>query len=89
MQMAGESNSQRIKREGVVKLLTIVLITLIILMAVLLSALNAEPVYLNNYFGKSAFPLLLLLVMALIRGLMLSVLSCLSMIFSVKRDNEG
>lgn len=69
------------------KLLTLVLITLIILMAVLLSVLNAEPVYLNYYYGKSAFPLFLLLELAFIMASMLGVLSCLSIIFRVKREN--
>jgi len=69
-----------------VKLLTIVLITLIILMAALLSVLNAEPVYLNDY-EKAAFLLFLLLVLALIMGSIRGLFSFFSIIFRVKREN--
>ena len=69
------------------KLLTIVLITTAIIGSILFSVLNTDPVYLNYYYGKSAFPLFLLLAVAFIIGSVLGVLSCLSIVIRMKREN--
>lgn len=71
------------------KLLTIVLITLIILMAVFFSVLNAEPVYLNDNYGKAALPLFRLLALAFVMGSILGLPSCLSIIFGIQRENAS
>lgn len=69
------------------KLLTIVILTLVILVAIFFAVLNTESVNLDYYFGKSELPLSLLIVISLSIGALLGILTCLSIIIRIKREN--
>ena len=72
---------------GTVKLLGIVIITLIALLVVLFTVLNAEPVVLNFYYTKTTYPLSLVIVVVLIVGAVMGVMASVREIIRLKRDN--
>jgi putative membrane protein len=72
---------------GPVKLLGIVIITLIALVVAVFTVLNAEPVELNFYYAKTAYPLSVVIVVVLIVGAVLGVMACLRVIVRLKREN--
>jgi len=56
-------------------------------MIILFSVLNAEPVYLNYYFGQTSFPLSILLALSFIIGSLTGVIACFGLILKLKREN--
>jgi putative membrane protein len=57
------------------------------LLGVVFTVLNAGPVQFNYYFGSQEIPLSLVMTGALGVGALLGVLSCMGVMFGLKREN--
>ncbi|NOY67800.1 MAG: LapA family protein [Gammaproteobacteria bacterium] len=69
------------------KLISTVIITTIILIAILFSVLNAEPVSINYYFGELTYPLSLLMVLVLAIGIFSGILASMVLILKLRNMN--
>lgn len=69
------------------KLISTVIITTIILIAILFSVLNAEPVSINYYFGELIYPLSLLMVLVLAIGIFSGILASMVLILKLRNMN--
>ena len=65
---------------------TIIIVTMVIF-AALFTVLNATPVLIDYYAGKSTMPLSLLLVIALFAGAVLGVLASIGIMLRLKTEN--
>jgi len=69
------------------KLISAIIITIVALIAILFSVLNAEVVSINYYFGQSTYPLSLLIVFSLAAGAFLGVFASMIVILKLKSKN--
>ena len=69
------------------RIIKLALILIIMLLGVVFTVLNADPVQFNYYFGSREIPLSLVTTGALGIGALLGVLSCMGVMFGLKREN--
>jgi putative membrane protein len=69
------------------RIIKLALILIIMLLGVVFTVLNADPVQFNYYFGSREIPLSLVMTAALGVGALLGVLSCMGVMFGLKREN--
>jgi putative membrane protein len=71
------------------RIISYVLLLLILLLGLSFAALNADPVEISYYVGKSMTPLSLLLVYTLGLGILLGLFTTLIPLFKLKRENRA
>ncbi|MCU7914604.1 MAG: LapA family protein [Candidatus Thiodiazotropha sp. (ex Gloverina cf. vestifex)] len=69
------------------RIIKLSLLMIVMLLGVVFTVLNAEPVQFNYYFGNHQIPLSLIMTGALGAGALLGVLSCMGLMFGLKREN--
>ncbi|MCU7796472.1 MAG: LapA family protein [Candidatus Thiodiazotropha sp. (ex Semelilucina semeliformis)] len=69
------------------RIIKLSLLMIVMLLGVVFTVLNAEPVQFNYYFGNRQVPLSLIMTGALGAGALLGVLSCMGLMFGLKREN--
>jgi putative membrane protein len=71
------------------KIISYIFLLLLLLLGLSFAALNADPIAINYYLGKSEIPLSLLLIYALGIGILLGLLSTLIPLLKLKKENHS
>lgn len=69
------------------RIVSFLILLLAAILAIGFAVMNADPVELNYYFGRSQAPLSLVLVLAVVVGAVLGVLASVGMLVRARRDN--
>jgi len=69
------------------RIVKLFILMVVMLLGAVFTALNADPVPFNYYFGSRELPLSLIMTGALGLGVLLGILSCMGLIFGIKREN--
>ncbi|MCU7844724.1 MAG: LapA family protein [Candidatus Thiodiazotropha sp. (ex Monitilora ramsayi)] len=69
------------------RIIKLALLLIVMLLGVVFTVLNAGPVHFNYYFGSREIPLSLIMTGSLGAGALLGILSCLGLMFGLKREN--
>jgi lipopolysaccharide assembly protein A len=69
------------------RIIKLFFLMVVMMLGVVFTVLNADPVQFNYYFGSRELPLSLIMTGALGVGVLLGIISCMGLMFGMKREN--
>jgi len=69
------------------RIIKLFFLMIVVMLGVVFTVLNADPVQFNYYFGSLELPLSLVMTGALGVGVLLGIVSCMGLMFGMKREN--
>jgi lipopolysaccharide assembly protein A len=69
------------------RIIKLFFLMVVVMLGVVFTVLNADPVQFNYYFGSRELPLSLIMTVALGVGVLLGIVSCMGLMFGMKREN--